>query len=376
MWETGDRFDAVKAAELALLDSEVRRDPDRVRELLHPEFVEIGRSGRRWTRSATIAALESEHERVAPETDEWLFNEVSPSLVLVTYRIAGGAASSRHASLWEVSGGTPMMRYHQGTLIRSDEVERFCVVALFDPIDVGERFQRREWPAHVTLASNFVTGDPAERVVEAVKEANVVDHSLTFRFGGLAQFGRHRDVSVRLAESVHSVAVHRALALRLGGLRGFAEDDPAHWRDGYHPHLTLRAEAGVDASEGEVRAPSHVVVARLTESEAEIVASFELTQPDRPEIVCICGSARFLPQMREVNRDLTLSGVIVLAPGEAEGVISAEQKTVLDALHLRKIDLADRVLVVNPGGYIGESTGREIAYARAAGKSVSFTDHA
>jgi hypothetical protein len=47
-------------------------------------------------------------------------------------------------------------------------------------------------------------------------------------------------------------------------------------------------------------------------------------------------------------------------------------KAVLDALHLRKIDLADRVLVVNPGGYIGESTGREIAYARAAGKPVSF----
>jgi hypothetical protein len=33
-----------------------------------------------------------------------------------------------------------------------------------------------------------------------------------------------------------------------------------------------------------------------------------------------------------------------------------------------------RVLVVNPGGYIGASTGREIAYARAAGKPVAFTD--
>jgi hypothetical protein len=39
-------------------------------------------------------------------------------------------------------------------------------------------------------------------------------------------------------------------------------------------------------------------------------------------------------------------------------------------------DLADRVLVVNPGGYVGESTSREIAYARAAGKRVSFTDPA
>lgn len=42
-------------------------------------------------------------------------------------------------------------------------------------------------------------------------------------------------------------------------------------------------------------------------------------------------------------------------------------------LHLRKIDPADRVLVVNPGGYVGESTGKEIAYARAQGKPVSFT---
>lgn len=45
----------------------------------------------------------------------------------------------------------------------------------------------------------------------------------------------------------------------------------------------------------------------------------------------------------------------------------------LDAVHLRKIDLADRVLVVNPGGYVGESTTREIAYARGAGKPVAFT---
>lgn len=95
--------------------------------------------------------------------------------------------------------------------------------------------------------------------------------------------------------------------------------------------------------------------------------------PDRPEIVCICGSARFAEEMREANRDLTFAGVIVVAPGEAGEVISVEQKALLGVLHLRKIDLADRVLVVNPGGYIGESTRREIAYARATGKPVSFT---
>ena len=55
-------------------------------------------------------------------------------------------------------------------------------------------------------------------------------------------------------------------------------------------------------------------------------------------------------------------------------MVTPEQKTVLDELHLRKIDLADRVLVVNPGGYVGDSTTREIAYARATGTPVSFTE--
>jgi len=87
--------------------------------------------------------------------------------------------------------------------------------------------------------------------------------------------------------------------------------------------------------------------------------------------------------MTEVNRDLTFAGAIVVAPGvfartddRGAGEITHEQKTALDELHLRKIDLADRVLVVNPGGYVGESTSREIAYAEATGKPVSFTDPA
>ncbi|MGB3762288.1 MAG: hypothetical protein WA966_03625 [Ornithinimicrobium sp.] len=94
----------------------------------------------------------------------------------------------------------------------------------------------------------------------------------------------------------------------------------------------------------------------------------------RPEIVCICGSARFMAEMRSVNRDLTFAGVIVVAPSEADESPTPEQKVVLDALHLRKIDLADRVLIVNPGGYVGASTLGEIAYAEAAGKPVAFTD--
>jgi hypothetical protein len=95
---------------------------------------------------------------------------------------------------------------------------------------------------------------------------------------------------------------------------------------------------------------------------------------NRPEIVCIYGSAKFMTEMRDANRELTFAGAIVVAPSEADEAPTPEQKAVLDALHLHKIDLADRVLVVNPGGYVGDSTRREIAYAEAVGKAITSTD--
>ena len=95
---------------------------------------------------------------------------------------------------------------------------------------------------------------------------------------------------------------------------------------------------------------------------------------NRPEIVCICGSSRFMTEMRAANRELTFTGVIVVAPSDADESPTPEQKAILDTLHLRKIDLADRVLIVNPGGYVGESTRREVAYAQSTGKPITFTD--
>ncbi len=97
-----------------------------------------------------------------------------------------------------------------------------------------------------------------------------------------------------------------------------------------------------------------------------------MTPASRPEIVCICGSTRFAEQMRAANLALTLDGAIVVAPGvftHAGDTVTDEQKAALDALHLHKIDLADRVLVVNPGGYIGESTAREIPRLPSRGPS-------
>lgn len=94
--------------------------------------------------------------------------------------------------------------------------------------------------------------------------------------------------------------------------------------------------------------------------------------PTRPEIVCICGSMRYVEDMRIVGESLTLAGLIVLMPTVIDRPITDEQKAALGELHLRRIDLADRVVVVNRGPHYGESTLHEIAYAEAAGKPVTF----
>lgn len=101
---------------------------------------------------------------------------------------------------------------------------------------------------------------------------------------------------------------------------------------------------------------------------------------ERPPIAVLCGSTRFRADLEAANHDLTLQGYIVLAPGVfvhglPEDVhIDDEDKEALDRLHLRKIDMADVVMVVNPGGYIGRSTETEIAYANSLGKPVLYSE--
>lgn len=99
----------------------------------------------------------------------------------------------------------------------------------------------------------------------------------------------------------------------------------------------------------------------------------------KPKIVCLCGSTKFKDIFEEVTLVETLEGNIVLSVGcytHSDNInITPEQKKEFDKLHLKKIDLADEVYILNKGGYIGESTARELVYARLSGKKVKFLEH-
>lgn len=101
-------------------------------------------------------------------------------------------------------------------------------------------------------------------------------------------------------------------------------------------------------------------------------------------VITLCGSTRFKDAFMAVNERLTMAGNVVISVGffahtdfpEYDWATDAsELKRTLDALHFQKIRMADEIYVVDPGGYIGDSTRREIAYAQSLGKPVRYLSH-
>ncbi len=95
------------------------------------------------------------------------------------------------------------------------------------------------------------------------------------------------------------------------------------------------------------------------------------------KIITLCGSTKFRDEFIAEQKKLTLDGNIVISVGlfghsGDEEVWSRNTKEMLDDMHLRKIDLADEIFVINPGGYLGQSTQNEIEYARKTNKVVRF----
>ena len=83
----------IQAAELELLGSSTRTKPARMGELLHPEFIEIGRS------LATYRLRTPAGPAAVPGSP------VEPGPV------------SRHSSVWDISAPQARLRFHQGTVI-------------------------------------------------------------------------------------------------------------------------------------------------------------------------------------------------------------------------------------------------------------------
>ena len=93
-------------------------------------------------------------------------------------------------------------------------------------------------------------------------------------------------------------------------------------------------------------------------------------------VITLCGSMRFADEMVRHERELTLAGHVVLRPVSLDPSreLTAEDRSTLSRVHLQKVALADEVLVVDVGGYVGESTRAEIEHARSLGIPVRYVE--
>ncbi len=92
------------------------------------------------------------------------------------------------------------------------------------------------------------------------------------------------------------------------------------------------------------------------------------------KVITLCGSSKFKQDFERVNRQLTLQGNVVITLaffGHADNIpVTPEQKRLVDEIHLRKIDLADSIYVINKGGYVGNPRHGKSSMQRLTGNKL------
>jgi hypothetical protein len=112
-----DSVEQVVELELALLDHGVRRDRQRVEELLDEEFREIGASGRVWSRVETVAELVGEQDDEPVAVADMHARVLADDVVLLTYVSERAGRRAMRSAIWRRLDGRWRLLHHQGTLL-------------------------------------------------------------------------------------------------------------------------------------------------------------------------------------------------------------------------------------------------------------------
>lgn len=105
-----------------------------------------------------------------------------------------------------------------------------------------------------------------------------------------------------------------------------------------------------------------------------------LTYPSKAYTVTLCGSRKFAGAFARVYEQLSLAGYIVHLPvtnlmtSEDVDRFTEKQHQMLDYVHQSKMMESDEIIIINPGGYIGEDTQKEIDFARSKNMKITFID--
>ena len=103
----------VIALERSLLTDEVRSDRGAIAAVLHPEWQEIGQSGRLWTRDEFLAEMGPVGVEISLDVVE--AERLSPDSILLLWRSITDDGSVLRSSIWVRTPRGWRQRFHQGT---------------------------------------------------------------------------------------------------------------------------------------------------------------------------------------------------------------------------------------------------------------------
>ena len=116
------------ALELALARRDEAAIPGGYEAVLAPDFLEIGSSGRLWTRAEILESLHAEPPNASVTIESFQAADLGPDVVLASYDTHGITSGgeerrSRRSSIWVRHDDRWQIRFHQGTPISRDEDE-------------------------------------------------------------------------------------------------------------------------------------------------------------------------------------------------------------------------------------------------------------
>ena len=118
-----EQVENFKELETSLHRKEVRNFREQVDALIAEDFMEFGKSGGTYHKQDTLSALEGEQSNLEVEVTDFGARELTPDVVLVTYKTtmfdndSGTKISTNRSSIWINRGGRWQMTFHQGTKV-------------------------------------------------------------------------------------------------------------------------------------------------------------------------------------------------------------------------------------------------------------------
>lgn len=97
---------------------------------------------------------------------------------------------------------------------------------------------------------------------------------------------------------------------------------------------------------------------------------------DPAAVTCLIGSPKFRNEFQSAARAFSLDGEIVLTPNvysDTDGINARDQETLHQAA-LQRIQMADKVFVVNPNNRMTENVYREVEFAESLGRRVTYLE--